>query len=88
MHNVFKPMGKDFTAQYTNVMFSLNLLKKHKYISVFLFVESSPPEAEEACSDCCQGCPAEYTQFTVDEIINGKVRNVFLFFLFYRKGEK
>ena len=39
------------------------------------FVESSPPLAEQCCA-VCKDCDKEYTEMTVNEIINGKVHYI------------
>ncbi len=45
-----------------------------RILSVLRFSESSPPVAEQCCA-VCKDCDKEYTEMSVNEIINGKVCN-------------
>ena len=50
---------------------------------IFCVLDNSPPLAEQCCA-VCKDCDKEYTEMTVNEIINGKVSEYGI----YRKSTK
>ena len=54
---------------YMNAQFSCFIMV---VLLIFCVLDNSPPLAEQCCA-VCKDCDKEYTEMTVNEIINGKV---------------